>query len=144
MKYLIFFSGILFLFAACSPKPKPIEYGVDKCDFCRMTIVDAQHGAEVVTTKGKVYKFDAIECMVRYVGEKGENTFSSFWVNDLTTTAGELVDATSCTYLISQNVPSPMGAFLSGFAEKETAKEWQQEKSGELFDWAGLLMKMND
>ena len=29
-----------------------------------MTIVDRQHAAEAVTSKGKVFKFDAIECMV--------------------------------------------------------------------------------
>ena len=32
-----------------------------------MTIVDNKHSAELVTTKGKVYKFDAIECMIRHL-----------------------------------------------------------------------------
>ena len=49
------------LLAACQPSPKPIEYGSDMCDYCKMTIVDQQHAAELVTTKGKAFKFDAIE-----------------------------------------------------------------------------------
>ena len=42
------------LLMACSQEPKPIEYGTDACHFCRMTIVDKVHGAEIVTDKGKV------------------------------------------------------------------------------------------
>ena len=64
---LITVLSLLLLFAACSPQPRPIEYGTDLCDFCRMTIVDKQHAAELVTDKGRVYKFDAIECMVNYL-----------------------------------------------------------------------------
>ena len=139
MKNILILLTILLLAWSCTPGPQPIEYGADECDYCRMTIVDKQHGAEVVTAKGRAYKFDAIECMVHYVNEKGPETFHSFWVNDYTQTTGELFDATTCTYLISPNIPSPMGAFLSAFENEVTAKGFQQEKSGELFDWPGLL-----
>ncbi|MBK7408200.1 MAG: nitrous oxide reductase accessory protein NosL [Saprospirales bacterium] len=141
MNVRIFLYIIPFLLVACSTGPKPIEYGADKCDFCRMTIVDVQHAAEVVTTKGKVFKFDAIECMVRYVGEHDQESFASFWVNDYPSTSGELVDAMACTFLISPNIPSPMGAFLSGFSNAEEARKFQLEKGGELYDWGALLEK---
>jgi len=107
-----------------------------------MTIVDTQHAAEVVTVKGKVFKFDAIECMVQYVHDNGDTGFHSFWVNDYTAASGELVDATTCTYLISQNIPSPMGAFLSGFADPNTAEKFRLEKGGETFEWKALLNKL--
>ena len=37
-----------------------------------MTIVDPRYGAELVTTKGKVYKYDAVECLINsvYADEK--------------------------------------------------------------------------
>lgn len=127
---------------SCSPGPKPIEYGTDECHFCRMTIVDPQHGAEVVTQKGKVYKFDAIECMVHYVQKNDATQIGSFWVNDYTQTTGELVDATACTYLISPNIPSPMGAFLSAFKDEAKAKEFQQEKTGEVYGLEELLKSL--
>ena len=139
---LLIFGG--FLLAACTFKPEPIQYGTDACDHCRMTIVDHQHGAEVITTKGKIYKFDAIECMVHYVQDQGPGKFGSFWINDYTRTDGELIDATACTYLISQNIPSPMGAFLSGFADGNKARGIQAEKGGEVFDWAGLFKKLEN
>jgi copper chaperone NosL len=142
MKNIPILLSITLLAWSCTPGPEPIEYGADECDYCRMTIVDIQHGAEVVTAKGRVYKFDAIECMVHYVNEKGPETFHSFWVNDYTRTTGELFDATACTYLISPNIPSPMGAFLSAFEKEGTAKEFQQEKTGEVYTWEGLLKNL--
>ena len=52
---------ILCSFFSCSKTPQPINYGTDMCHFCQMTIVTKTHAAQMVTTKGKQYKFDAIE-----------------------------------------------------------------------------------
>jgi copper chaperone NosL len=57
---------IMIMLIACNPERKPIQYGEDKCAFCRMSIVDQRFGGEIVTQKGKVYMFDAVECMVNY------------------------------------------------------------------------------
>ncbi len=128
----------LWWLSACSPKAEPIEYGKDMCDYCQMTIVDRQHAAEAVTEKGRVYKFDAIECMVDYVREKEQKTpFAILLVADYAR-PGELTDATSATYLISPNLPSPMGAFLSAFAERQEAEKVWKEKDGELLNWQQL------
>jgi copper chaperone NosL len=80
--------------------------------------------------------------MVHYVQQNEQMAFGSFWVNDYTQTSGELVDATTCTYLISPNIPSPMGAFLSAFKDEAKAKELQQEKTGEVYGWEELLKEL--
>lgn len=133
-KLLILIS--LFL-VACSPKPSPIAYGEDACAFCRMTIVDKQHAAETVSSKGKAYKFDAIECMIQYTKQQTDTEFVMYLVNDYSQ-AGSLIDATASTFLISKNIPSPMGAFLSAFADAQQAQKWQKEKSGEIYNWQEL------
>ncbi|MBK7869884.1 MAG: nitrous oxide reductase accessory protein NosL [Saprospiraceae bacterium] len=139
MKKLLF--GLALLLAACSPKPQAINYGTDECDFCRMTIVDKQHAAEVVTTKGKAFKFDAIECMINYTNLKEADEFSLYLVNDYLT-PGELIDATTSTFLISKNIPSPMGAYLSAFADADKASATQMEQSGELYNWNEIKMHL--
>ena len=53
-----FISMALLLLNGCSKGPKPIDYGNDGCHFCKMTIVDKIHGSELITEKGKVFKFD--------------------------------------------------------------------------------------
>jgi copper chaperone NosL len=123
---------------ACNSKPVPIEYGVDACYFCKMTIVDKLHAAEVVTQKGKVYKFDATECMIHFMDEFDTSTIKHYLSNNYTEPES-LIDATKATFLISKNVPSPMGGFLSAFKNKEDALKVQSTKEGAIYTWEELL-----
>lgn len=140
MKKLLFGLSTLLL-TACLPEPQPIHYGTDQCDFCRMTIVDKKHAAEVVNAKGKAFKFDAIECMIQYANIDGAEAFALYLVNDYEA-PGEWLDAKTSTFLISPNIPSPMGAYLSAFATTEKAAAIQKDKSGELYDWEEIQQKI--
>ena len=121
----------------CSIKESPIVYGKDACNFCKMNIVDKQHAAEIVTTKGKPFKYDAIECMVEEMKSRNESELSLILITDYSN-PGKLVDAKSATYLISEKIPSPMGANLSGFGNKENAEQTANEKSGKIYSWSEL------
>ena len=123
---------------SCSPSPKPIEYGSDACHFCKMTIVDAKYGAEAVSSKGKVYLFDAIECKLQFMQQKANTEFAHLLVNTFDQPK-QLVDATIAHYLISPALPSPMGANLTAFANATTAQHVHQEKGGDLMQWNDLL-----
>ncbi|MFV0540106.1 MAG: nitrous oxide reductase accessory protein NosL [Aestuariibaculum sp.] len=138
LKTLLLFS-LLLIFFSCNVGPKPINYGSDGCHFCKMTIVDKVHAAEVVTKKGKVYKFDATECMVNFLDEFETSEIKLYLSNNYTE-AETLIDATQATFLISKNIPSPMGAFLSAFKSEEEAKKFQTEKGGDLYTWNELLV----
>ena len=127
---------------ACSVAPQPINYGQDGCHFCKMTIVDKVHAAEIVTKKGKVYKFDATECMVNYMTTIDTTTVALYLSNNYTEPEA-LIDAQNATFLISENIPSPMGAFLSAFEHYDDAKKTQSEKGGTLYDWKALLAHLN-
>ncbi|MCC6727665.1 MAG: nitrous oxide reductase accessory protein NosL, partial [Saprospiraceae bacterium] len=50
----------------------------------------------------------------------------------------EWQDATQCNYLISSDLPSPMGAGLSAWLSKENADAMKAERGGEVFDWEAL------
>ena len=132
------FTAFLFLILfSCKPEVQPIHYGSDACHYCRMTIVDQQHAAQVVTEKGKAYKFDAVECMLHYLETPEAKPMALYRAADFSQ-PGELVDATSATYLISEQLPSPMGAFLTAFASSEEAQAAQAEFGGDLYDWEGI------
>ena len=134
---------LLMLLVACQPSPKPIDYGSDACDFCMMTIVDAQHGAEAVTSKGKIYMFDAIECLANYIEQEQDKSFSFLFVNDYHSPK-ELIDANASYYLISKNLPSPMGAYLTAFRDKKAAIEMQAAKGGEVFNWNDVQVYLKE
>ncbi|MFV0566547.1 MAG: nitrous oxide reductase accessory protein NosL [Flavobacteriaceae bacterium] len=132
-------------FLACNISPKAINYGQDGCHYCKMTIVDKVHAAEIVTKKGKAYKFDASECMIHFLGEADapSKTEIALYLSNNYTEPETLIDATTATFLISKNIPSPMGAFLSAFKLEENAKQAQNEKGGKLYTWDELLAHFN-
>lgn len=144
-KFLKLFLGtiVLLLTISCKVEPEAIEFGKDQCAFCKMNIVDKTHAAQFVTTKGKQFKFDAIECMVNYIDQNSEEKIALLLVADYGN-PGEMTDAETATYLISTAIKSPMGANLSAFSLKNTAEEFQQKNSGEIFTWETLNQKLSD
>lgn len=128
-----------FLYS-CSIEPDPIEFGFDHCNFCEMTVVDKGHAAVLVSTKGKTYKFDAIECMIRYANQSEGMKFDQFLVCDYTN-PGKMLQAKNAQFLISEEIPSPMGGFLSAISDKQHSLELQSQKGGEIFQWDEVLTK---
>jgi len=130
---------LIILVCSCKVKERPVSYGTDECAYCKMTIMDHRYGAELVTQKGKIYTFDAAECLIEYLyqnEEVGQN--ASYLLVTSYTEPDQLIDARSATYLVSKAMPSPMGAYLTAFSSRQTAKEYQQEKAGELYTWDEL------
>jgi copper chaperone NosL len=131
---LLFIISISFtLFQACSIEPQDIEYGTDACDYCRMTIVEQTHGAELVTKKGKVYKYDAIECLIQHKREFDQETIKFLLMTDYANPQ-HLIPMEEGTIIQSKAVPSPMGAFLSGFKSEEQARKLIEEKGGKILE----------
>jgi copper chaperone NosL len=134
--------ALLLLLFNCNASPQAIDYGNDGCHFCKMTIVDKLHAAEIVTTKGKVYKFDATECMIHFLEEFDTSTVKLFLSNNYTEPE-TLIDATQATFLISDSIPSPMGAFLTAFKSEDDAAKVQTKKGGDIYNWETLLDHLN-
>lgn len=135
-------SMFMSMLISCTTDPEPINYGTDQCDHCRMTIVDNKFGSEIITKKGKVYKFDAAECMVRFMkeGKIKEEDIETRLVTDASK-PGQFINANEAVYLISENFPSPMGANLSAYGSRSDAEKFQKDYSGELKTWDEILIK---
>ena len=132
---------ILLNLFACSAEPEPINYGQDSCSFCGMTIMDNKYAAEAVTTKGKAYKFDAIECMIRYIDRNKDQEYAHLLISDYSNPQ-DFIDANNSTFLISENIPSPMGEFLSGFSSNEEAQLMLTKKGGTLYSWEHIQVQI--
>ncbi len=123
--------GMLTLvFLGCSDKPEAIAYGRDNCAFCKMTITDPRFAAEIVTKKGRIYKFDAIECMIAATldGTVDPAEVKRFWVKDFETQ--EWVDAEKAFFLQSPKMRSPMGVNLAAFASRENMEAFKMKYDG--------------
>jgi copper chaperone NosL len=135
MKTFIFLVIIAGFLTSCNVSPQQIEYGTDACHYCNMTIVDRQHASQVVTTKGKAYKYDAIECMVHSLKDELKDTEIALYLTVDFNQPGQLMDATMASYLVSDQISSPMGENLSAFENEKSAQKAQEKFTGQLFSW---------
>lgn len=143
MKKITLFLLLSTFIWSCTVKPEPINYGQDGCHYCKMTIVDKIHATEIVTQKGKIYKFDASECMIHFMGDFEASEIKLFLTN-VYENPETLENATNATFLISKKIPSPMGAFLTAFKTKDAAEKVQAENGGTLYTWNQLLEHLNN
>lgn len=138
----IVFANALFLLILikCSPGPSPIEYGYDVCRYCQMIISDQRYGTELVTDKGKVYKFDSVECLaVEYLEENIKHQqIHSLWVTNFAE-QGKFVLASQANYLRSLELRSPMGLGLTAFSQTISDDRYQKLDSGEWLEWEEVL-----
>ena len=140
MNRILLITLVAGLLATCKVEPAEVEYGKDLCHYCKMTIVGTQHAAQIVTSKGKAYKYDAIECMMRHLAEWEGTPVELYLVNDYATPK-KMIDATQAHFLISPAIPSPMGAFLSAFEDNNLAQQTLKDKGGDLYSWVSLKKK---
>ena len=129
----------LIVLSACNIMPDPIQYGTDNCSHCQMTIMDQRYGTETVTGKGKVYKFDSVECLVEFLdeNEKAGQDFKLVLITPFDR-PGNLVDAQAAWVLHSRNLPSPMGMGLTAFDAEDTALRFKEENGGKVYSWTEL------
>lgn len=128
----------MLLLNACNVKPAEIVYGSDACHYCDMTIVDKQFASQLVTSKGRTYKYDAIECMVHSSQEQFAGVDMAYMLIADFDEPGTLIDAQSATYLVSENLPSPMAAYLSGYKTKAHAQSRLDEFGGKIYSWSEI------
>lgn len=129
----------LLLLSACSQQPGEVHYGNDECAHCKMIITDSRFASEMVSSKGKAIKFDAIECMAEYAGShKTELNGAKGYVSNFDH-PGEWLALDKAIIVQSRNINSPMGAGLVALEDEEALKIHQEEYSGVQVKWQALV-----
>jgi copper chaperone NosL len=129
----------------CAPKTEALLFTQDTCHFCKMTLMDPKYGAELLTKKGKVLKYDSIECLVRELKQDRQlsEKVHSLWVLD-SQSAGSLLPAEQALYLHSLKLPSPMGAFLTPLKDQASAQSLEKQFPGEILTWEAIQKQVNE
>lgn len=125
--------GVLFCMS-CTPKIEKINFGKDNCSFCSMTIMDAKFGAELITKKGKVFKFDSGECLINFLQENREQNVEQIYVINYQS-PGVLIDVQHAFFVQGGEIQSPMGGRLAAFYLQEGAQAYMKEKHASIFNW---------
>lgn len=119
---LILLCVVLFFTSACTQSPEPINYGKDACAHCKMTIVDNRFGAELVTAKGKIYKFDDIICLRHFEKEHPEQKENRIFVSDYRKEHRPMLEGKDVIFLRHGFFRSPMNGQYAAFASREEAQ----------------------
>ena len=134
-------AGILLIsLLSCKVEPEPLQYGKDACHTCKMTLMDKKFGAELVSKKGKVFKFDDVNCMLTFYhsGQIPPQEFAHRLVADYTQ-PGKLVEAVDAFYLKSPAIKTPMASQIAAFQKKEALETQKKELQGIYLVWGELV-----
>ena len=120
---LIIFLTVIFFLSSCKPEFQTIDYGHESCVHCKMTIIDNRFAAEILTKKGKAYKFDDVECVLNYVREEkiGQADVLVF-VSNFSTPNSKFLNANEAIYIHNISFNTPMNGNLAAFP-KEMARK---------------------
>ncbi len=127
-------AAFLFFFSSCEHKPKAINLNKDNCHNCEMTISDKRFGAEILTKKGRVHKFDDLSCLLRFLQRDSTQKQAIFYVTDFIT-PNKLIDASSAIFIKGQNVNSPMGGNIAAFTSLDSAKVYAEKLDAQILNW---------
>lgn len=141
LKYNVFLLTLtlFFSFTACDINQEmvPISFGKDQCNFCKMTISNPKFGAELITDKGRILKYDAAECLVNHLSDGAPKYQKLYAVPYDEPKALRAVE--NLHFLISPDFRSPMGANLAAFSDK---KNLDKHYHSQLIDWQTLLTSL--
>lgn len=126
------------MFSSCAPKaPEAVKLNSDACDFCKMTISDGRFAAQMITNKGRVYKFDDLSCMQNYVREEPARKESRLFIADFNKPA-EFLEVEKASYVSGEGVGSPMGGNTAAFSDEASANSYAQKINGAVLNWGDI------
>ncbi|MEO8710718.1 MAG: nitrous oxide reductase accessory protein NosL, partial [Parafilimonas sp.] len=131
---------MMFSLSSCNKAPQPITVGVDKCDFCKMPVSDARFGAEILTNKGKAYKFDDEHCLRSFLQQPSFSKEKSYTVYFVDFSGNHsLIPASTSFFLKSSALRSPMNGNVAAFSNKDSLQKVNDKYPGTVLQWDQLL-----
>ncbi|MEC5145209.1 hypothetical protein [Chitinophaga sp. 212800010-3] len=137
MRYIRYAATAFFLLLmSCQSGLTPVDFGHDACAHCRMTIIDKRYAAELITAKGKAFKFDDIICLLQYQAATGAQPGSRIFVAGYNTPEHSFMEVQHARFLHNESYKTPMNGNYAAFPDTSSLKEGQDQK---LLKWDDLL-----
>ena len=140
MKWLSYLLILLVSVSCVTKEAEPIKLNSDACEFCKMKISDGKFGAELITNKGRIYKFDDMHCIISFLQTKtlSENEIANIYVANFCGNHS-LLNIKRSSLLKSVALKSPMGGNIGAFDNTDSLKMIQQQYTGVLVNWSELI-----
>jgi copper chaperone NosL len=134
------FGVLIFGLMSCNQGPQPIRLGQDACSFCKMSIADNRFGGEIITNKGKVFKFDDMHCILGFMKANtiNNNDIKETWIVNFDE-PHNFIAAPKAFLLKSSELHSPMGGNVASFRDENKLKDGAEKLKGVEVTWDALL-----
>ncbi len=130
---------LLLSISACNNGPDKIMIGTDHCSSCKMRISDVRFGAELVTTKGKVYKFDDAACLKRYISTEKNRDNHQLYIS-LYNSNHELTEISKAILVQSKSLRGPMNGNLIAFTDSASINI-DLKNDGRIISWKEFMQQ---
>lgn len=137
MLQLLLIPMIIGLNSCSTIEPELIGLNKDVCDFCKMTISDGRYACEMITNKGRVYKFDDLGCLLAYKKENKKRQCKYIFINDYDQNK-EMVSAENAFYVESAHLNSPMGGNCAAFKDSVKANKLAKQFAVKVSNWSAI------
>lgn len=128
---LFLISSMITLAACAQSEPQQIAVGKDQCENCKMTITEPKYATQLITEKGRNYKFDDLSCMKDYeVSNTATTANAKTYVVDFPT--GQFIETNSATLIKGGAIKSPMGGNTQAYRDKAAAEKAAAEMEATL------------
>jgi copper chaperone NosL len=130
---------IVFL-TSCNSGPEPILVGTDHCEFCKMNVSDNRFGGEIITRKGKLYKFDDIHCLLSFIqsGKIDRTQVQDVYLTDFSGNH-RLLKSADAVLLQSDMLRAPMGGNMAAFSNPDSLQVVASQYKGAVLHWNDVL-----
>lgn len=134
--FAAFMFPLFILAQGCNTGPEPIRFGNDPCHSCKMIISDRSFGAEIVTKKGKVYKFDDSRCLLSFLksNQVAADQIGNVYLVDYAQKE-KLIPAETAHLLKGDKIRGPMAGDITAFESEADKKRFQTEWNAQSISW---------
>ncbi len=130
---------IIISLSGCTTGPEALVLGKDNCNFCKMTISDNRFGAELITRKGKIYKYDDSHCLLAFLKSETipEKDIADIYIADFSGNHA-LINTNKAFLLQSDSISGPMNGHIIAFESSTQMKEAKEKYKAALVVWKQL------
>lgn len=134
---------LALLIASCSAQPQKISIGKDICYTCKMGFTNKKFGGEVLTNKGKVFLFDDVICMTRFLksGSLNEKDIAQLLILDYNQ-EDHFIISDKASFVISTSIKTPMNSNAAAFASQQEAETFNKNTGGQIMQWKEVYEKI--
>ena len=133
-------TSLILLLTSCHTNPEPIVIGKDQCAQCKMAIMDIKYAAEIITSKGKILKFDDIICMKNYIQINTDHIKkdAQYLVSDYNN-PNPLIPAETADFYKSDQFQTPMGGKIISVLKASALPTFISQEQIKKLSWHDII-----